>query len=259
YPELILPINEIRKQEQKKVNRLVHNLTSINAHNIQEIYDLIPQDILVQNWKKQLKYIEDNLKENPKKAALMFIRIAKHNTHMKSEFSIYKKIERDDSVKLDNKEHNLRNVLLNTLHTFFSDFKENNVFVDVKEFVYKLEFDYETIQVALYHLLENTTKYTLPNSSVEISAYDNNTFVYLKFQMTSIYIEPGERKSVLKEGVSSNLAIKLGKQGDGIGMWRIKQMMELNEGEFRCEFGEQKTNRVGIKFADNVFTLRFRK
>ena len=94
-PELIIPINEIRAEEQIKVNRLVHNLTSINAHNIQEIYDLVPQDVLAQNWRKQLDFIKTEIKQDLDKAALMFLRIAKHNTHMRSEFSIYRKIEND--------------------------------------------------------------------------------------------------------------------------------------------------------------------
>lgn len=88
YPDLTIPIEEIRLEEQKKVNRLVHNLESINGHNIQEIYDLVPQDVLSKNWKEQINFIKDEISKDPDKAALMFLRIAKHNTHMKSEFSI---------------------------------------------------------------------------------------------------------------------------------------------------------------------------
>src|SRR5688500_10957181 len=83
FKDLIIPKKEIeegiRKVEQQKVNRLVHNLTSINAHNIQGIYDLVPQEILASNWKNQLEYIEKEIKKSTKKAAMMFLRMAKHN------------------------------------------------------------------------------------------------------------------------------------------------------------------------------------
>jgi len=259
YPDIKLPIEQIKKEEQKKVNRLVHNLTSINAHNIQEIYDLVPQDILAQNWKTQLIYIKDEILKDPDKAALMFLRIAKHNTHMKSEFSIYKKIEKDENSQLEIRQHKLRNVLLNTLHTFFSDFTKRDVYVEVADFFYQLRFDYETIQVALYHLLENTSKYTFPKSKVTVTANEDKDYVTLQFSMTSAYVLPEERTEIMKEGVSGNMAKKMGANGDGIGMWRINQMMEINNGKFEVEFGTIKTTKMGFDFSNNTFRLKFKK
>jgi hypothetical protein len=259
YPDIKLPIEEIKTAEQKKVNRLVHNLTSINAHNIQEVYDLVPQEVLAQNWKKQLEYIKKEILNDPEKAALMFLRIAKHNTHMKSEFSIYKKIEKDDNTDLEIREHKLRNVLLNTLHTFFSDFTKRNVYVEVNDFFYKLNFDYETIQVAFYHLLENASKYTYPKSKVTVSADENKDYVCLQFDMTSALVSPEEVEEIMKEGVSGIMARKMDKQGDGIGMWRIKQMMEINDGLFEVDFGPGTISKMGFEFAENSFRLKFKK
>lgn len=259
YPEIRIPIDEIKLEEQKKVNRLVHNLTSINAHNIQEIYDLVPQDILAQNWKTQLNYIKEEIIKDPNKAALMFLRIAKHNTHMKSEFSIYKKIEKAENSQLEIRQHKLRNVLLNTLHTFFSDFTERDVYVEVTDFYYQLYFDYETIQVALYHLLENASKYTFPKSKVMVTADEDLEFIILQFDMTSAYVDNEEKFEIMKEGVSGKMAKKMGSNGDGIGMWRINQMMEVNNGKFEIDFGPIKTTKLGFDFADNTFRLKFKK
>lgn len=259
YPDIRIPIDEIKKEEQKKVNRLVHNLTSINAHNIQEIYDLVPQDILSQNWMTQLKFIKEEILKDPDKAALMFLRIAKHNTHMKSEFSIYRKIERDESSQLEIRQHKLRNVLLNTLHTFFSDFTKRDVYVDVTDFYFQLRFDYETIQVALYHLLENISKYTFPKSKVIVTGYEDGDYVSLQFDMISAYVSPEEKDEIMKEGVSGKMALRMGTNGDGIGMWRINQMMEINGGKFEVNFGSIKTSRMGFDFADNFFKLKFKK
>lgn len=258
-PDLKIPISEIRSEEQKKVNRLVHNLTSINAHNIQEIYDLVPQEVLAQNWRKQLDFIKEEISKDLDKAALTFLRIAKHNTHMRSEFSIYRKIERDDNIELDRKNHKLRNVLLNTLHTFFSDFSKRNIYVDVAEFYYQVKFDYETVQVALYHLIENATKYTLADTKIYITASENSETINLKFEMTSAHVTNEEKNEVIKEGVSGEMARKMNRQGDGIGMWRINQMLEVNDGSFETIFGPVKETRMGFEFSDNVFILKFAK
>ena len=259
YPDIRLPIDEIKTEEQKKVNRLVHNLTSINAHNIQEIYDLVPQEVLAQNWKSQIKYIKEEILRNPDKAALMFLRIAKHNTHMKSEFSIYKKIEKDENSQLEIRQHKLRNVLLNTLHTFFSDFSKRDIYVEVTDFFFQLRFDYETIQVAFYHLLENAAKYTFPKSKVTVTADDDGNYVRLRFDMNSAYVSPDEKDEVMKEGVSGIMARKMNTHGDGIGMWRINQMLEINGGQFEVDFGPVKTSKMGFDFAENSFILKFKK
>lgn len=259
YGDLIIPIKEIRKEEQKKVNRLVHNLTSINAHNIQEIYDLVPQDVLAKNWRNQLEYIKEEITNDPKKAALMFLRIAKHNVHMKSEFSIYRKIERDDSIELDIREHSIRSVILNVLHTFFSDFTKRNIYVEVLDFYHKIKIDYETIQVAFYHLIDNAAKYTIHSSKIIISANETDKMIEICFSMRSAYVSPEERLSIMKEGISGEQAKKMQRQGDGIGMWRIEQMIHLNKGKFEAKFGELAERKMGFSFSDNEFIVKFKK
>tara|TARA_R100000687_G_scaffold79828_1_gene74483 strand:- start:363 stop:902 length:540 start_codon:yes stop_codon:yes gene_type:complete len=178
---------------------------------------------------------------------------------MRSEFSIYRKIERDDNIELDKKEHNLRNVLLNTLHTFFSDFSKRNIYVEVNDFYFKVKFDYETIQVAFYHLIENASKYTLPNTKISINASEEEETINLKFQMISANVSPDEESAIMKEGVSGEMAKKMSLQGDGIGMWRINQMIEINDGTFECSFGPIKEKKMGLSFSDNSFILKFIK
>lgn len=263
YPDLVIPKVEIeektRQNEQKKVNRLVHNLSSIVGHNIQEIYDIVPQDVLALNWKNQLDYIEKEIKTNPKKAAMMFLRLAKNSIHMKSEFSIYRKLDREEGASLELRTFPLRTVLLNVLHTFFVDFSDNSVYVNVNDFYGRVRIDYETIQVAIYHLIENATKYVRHNSNIEISFEELKNEIKVHFDMTSTYVEPSERATVFFEGVSGNMAKKMKKNGDGIGMWRIKQMMELNGGDFTAIFGDKKETIMGYDFAENKFTLKFKK
>ncbi len=260
FHDLILPKKNIEVEskyiEQKRVNRLVHNLTSINAHNIQEIYDIVPQEILTANLSNQIKHIEKEIKKNPRKAALMFLRIAKHNIHMKSEFSIYKKLDRSNPT-LDIRRHPIRKVLLNVLHTFFIDFSDKNVNVIVNEYSGYIKFDYETIQVAFYHFLDNAAKYTKPNSELKISFFEEKEDLRIVFEMISLSIEDDELEKIFTEGYSGKNANRTQKNGEGIGLWRIIQMFNLNNAKLIIERDHKIENVMGFDFSKNKFTMTF--
>jgi len=72
-------------------------------------------------------------------------------------------------------------------------------------------------------------------------------------------VNPTERDIVFNEGVSGIEAKEIGKNGDGIGMWRIKQMMTLNNGSFLAIFGDDIQVVDKIKYATNIFSLTFKK
>lgn len=262
YYDLIIPKEqyerEAKRTEQQRVNRLVHNLTSINAHNIQEIYDLVPQELLTSNYQRQLDHIQAELRKNTKKAALMFLRIAKHNIHMKSEFSIYKKLDREDAM-LDVRSHPLQKVLMNVLHTFFTDFTNNGIYVRVGEFFGKVLIDYESIQVALYHLIENASKYTMPDSTIDITFEENGKNIDVIFKMKSLYISIEEKERIFTEGYSGRTAKECKLNGDGIGMWQINQMMRLNNGSVYAFPGEDIFKIEDKTYSYNKFILRFLK
>jgi len=262
FPDLNLPIeaitNKSKEKEQKRVNRLVHNLTTINGKTIQEVYDLVPQEVLTSDFNSQIPKITKIIEENPRETALMFLRLAKHNIHMKSEFSIYKKLDRVNPT-LEKRKHPIHKVLMNVLHSFFVDFSDKDVYVNVGECRSSVNCDYETLQVALYHLIENASKYVKPNSTVEIffSEKDNNLDIH--FKMSSLYIEENEYSELFVEGFSGKEAKKTFKDGDGIGMWRIKQMLILNDFDIEVKPGKEIEILNGFRFSDNEFIFKLKK
>jgi hypothetical protein len=247
----------VRDLEQKKVNRLVHNLSSINAHNIQSIYDVVPQSVLSLNWRTQIDTIRKEMSENPEKVAKTLLQLSKNNIHMKSEFSIYRKLDREERALLEFRNYSIHSVILNVLHTFFVDLSNNGIYVNVNSCYGRVRIDYETIQVAIYHLLDNATKYTKNNSTIGITFKENKNDIVVEFKMTSIFVEPKEREIIFNEGVSGSIAKEMKKNGDGIGMWRIKEMLELNNGKFIAKFGNKIETHNGYNYAENIFYLQF--
>lgn len=262
FPELIQQkeefIKKVKNGEQMRVKRLVHNLTSLNAHNIQEVYDLVPQELLASDFTNQLKHIKKQIIDNPELATKMFLRMTKNNIHMKSEFSIFNKMERANP-KLEMRKHPIRKVLLNVLHTFFVDLSEKDVYVNVEEFNRSIRIDYETIQVALYHIIENASKYTKPNSKINIKFTDSEEKTSVSFEMLSLHIIEDEKDKIFDEGYSGVNAKKTAKNGEGIGMWRAIQMLNLNNADLKVVRGIDIEKVLGFDFSTNKFIISFFK
>ncbi len=154
---------EIENIFQKQINILVHNLISLNAHNLQEIYNIIPQEKVADSIGNQIEYVKSTLRANPDKSAKAFLKFMKHNIAMKTEFSVYTKLY-DENPNLSMRQHNIHRVLMNILYSFFPDFTDKHVNVIVSKSLAKGYFDYESIYVAFFHLIENATKYTKQTS-----------------------------------------------------------------------------------------------
>jgi sensor histidine kinase regulating citrate/malate metabolism len=77
--------------------------------------------------------------------------------------------------------------------------------------------------------------------------------------MISLYIEESECSKLFIEGFSGNEAKRTSKGGEGIGMWRIKQMLELNDFSIDVKAGKEIENLNGFKFSDNEFIIKLKK
>ena len=257
--EIILIKDTITEAINKDSKRLIHNLTSLNAHNIQELYNVVPQDILTQDYRDQINIIKDTVKSNSDKTAEMFIRIAKNNSAMKTEFAVFKKLYEPNAL-LHPKRHTVRKVLLNVLHTFFQDFTDQGIYVEVKDDNETLEFDYETIHVGLYHILENATKYAASDSRITIFFRGNPASFDIVFEMLSIQIGHDEIPMILQEGGRGRFAKLLNKPGGGIGLSHVTRILKLINAELvvnRNVKPRLAKNILGNRYEINQFIIRF--
>lgn len=250
---------QISEEEKKRTKRLLHNLISLNAHNIQELYALVPQDLLTANIENQISIITDAIYENPKEAALTYLRIAKHNIAMKTEFSVFKKLYENNPV-LEFSYHPIRKVIFNILHTYFQDFTDKHVYVRVKENYTKVNIDYDSVHVAIYHLIDNASKYCLPNREILIDFIESENTLIVRFDMISIKIDDDEVDKIFNESYSGRNSQKINKSGDGIGMFRAKSLLELNNVSIEVKRDYQKIERFnGTDYGRNIFELKFKK
>ncbi len=226
-------IKQLEKTKERlnlDTKNLIHNLTKTNGHNIQELYALVPQEILTQNLNEQLETIQRIIIKEPLEAAKTFLRIAKNNAAMKTEFSVFSKLFGGDPA-LHKKRHPVKKVTLNLFHIFFQKFKELNVYVAFDDNEDYLIFDYESIHVSLYHLIDNAVKYVLPGSHFHVHFKKDVSDFSIILNMISLRIESDEKDRLLEEGFSGRIAKLLKRNGDGIGLGRVSKILELNNAE----------------------------
>jgi K+-sensing histidine kinase KdpD len=245
----------------KETKRLLHNLTSLNAHNIQELYSLVPQELLTEKLHKQIDIIKEHLISNVNEAAFSFLRVAKNNASIKTEFSVFRKLyETDPSLQI--KLHPIKKVLLNTFHIFFQDFTDKKVYVKIGTTEDKVLLDYESFHVALYHFVDNATKYIIPSSTLDVSFESYPTCYKIIFDMISLEIIADELDSILEEGKSGTNAIKLGKSGDGIGLSIICKLLNLNNCNLIIKRNVNPAKSFmfdGHNYHNNIFEMIFNK
>ncbi len=250
--------DEIQDEATSSLKRVLHNLTSLNAHCIQEIYAFIPQDQLAgAKQVSQIQTILDHINEDKSGAAQLFARILKNNSLMKVEFSVFNKLY-DPQPRLDRREYSVRSVVLNVLHVFFPDFTDKEVIVKVEACDLRVYLDYESITAALVHLVENSSKYVLPKTDVKVRFEYDDRQLRIIFEMISIKIEDDETERIFEEGYSGRLVQKLHKAGKGIGLYIVKQILNMNQGSLQVlRNGEIPSSAVqmGIPFEHNTFIM----
>lgn len=253
-------INEIAEEQQeinnRNTSRLIHNLTTLNAHNIQEIYSLIPQEEISGRVNNHISYVREKIEDDPTEAAKVFLRIAKNNASMKTEFSVFKKLF-VAQPELRPSFHMMHKVLMNILYLFFPDFTDKEVEVVVERSEAVAYFDYESIHVALYHLIDNAAKYTRPGSKLHISISSGTPYTTLVFRMKSTRILPDERERIFDEGFSGSLPKLIGKAGSGIGMSLVRKILESNQGTVSHR-SQPNTGelQMGVEYQVNEFILQ---
>ena len=245
-------ITRIRNRADSQTKRLIHNIKSLTAKTAQEIYYIALQNKLIESPKETLKYLEKQVLENPRDTAKALLEILKHNTAQRTEFSAFQKLN-GEIVTLKKESHRIHKVLMNVLYLFFQDFTDKNVTVRLEQSDVHGFFDYDSIHVCIYHLIENAAKYIMPNGEFLITVSMSNDEVKVLFDMESMAIEDNETDRIFHEGESGSLAIKEHLQGTGIGLFLARRMSVMNGGGLYLLNG--KPLLKAPKYARNRFTL----
>jgi light-regulated signal transduction histidine kinase (bacteriophytochrome) len=238
-------------------SRLLHNLTSLNGHNTQELYALVPQELATQNLRNCMEIIRKKISADPTSAAALFFQLQKNCSAIKTEFDVFKKLYRE-SPALSLEPHSIHRVIMNVAYVFFQDFSDKHCYVNVKETTDWVIIDYETIRVALYHLFQNAAKYVCPNTDIYVEINRNEPYLNISLNMISLQITDNDIKHLFEEGYSGEFAREYKLNGEGRGMSIVKKAIDINKGKLQIQRDVLPNNRkqIGdIAYFNNVFML----
>jgi K+-sensing histidine kinase KdpD len=248
---------EAKNTEKNKYSKIVHNLRTLNAQSIQSQYKFIPQSSFSDNYTALYEFVQNEIVQRIDEATIAFLRLAKNNAHMKTEFTTHEKL----SVELPNLSiqfHKIRSVILNVYHSFNIDFTDKNVRLKINENDMYLEFDYDTIRVALYHLFLNTIKFIQPNTNVNVEIHQEDETICIDFCMKSLHINENEKERIFEDTYSGENAIKSGTNGSGLGMGLIRKALIINKANIEVICSHKKSNHKGFFYSDNIFRMKFK-
>tara|TARA_A100001391_G_scaffold160961_1_gene119767 strand:- start:222 stop:1259 length:1038 start_codon:yes stop_codon:yes gene_type:complete len=247
----------IIKDSEKVTLRLLHNLISLNAHNIQEFHTIVPQEKVSAKMGGQISYIASEITKKPNETAQAFLKIAKNNIAMKTEFSVFNKLHSSQVPTLRPTSHIVHKVLMNVFYLFFSEFSDKGVIVNIAPSTEHAYFDYETIHVALYHIIDNAAKYIKPSTNLDVRITRDDDIINIEMDMISSIIDSDEQQKIFTEGYSGTVARSTAKAGSGLCMSTTQEALKLNKSHIllNCKEGTIEIDR-GLKYQNNIFTIK---
>ncbi len=174
---------------------------------------------------------------------------------MKAELSVYDKLY-DKDPSLNYLEHPLHKIVKLVLNTYWFDFLEKEININIENCKEKVLIDYESFLASLVHVVENTLKYSLPKTDLNIRIKTNKSNITLTFDMISLKISQTDLNNMYDEGYSGELPRRLNKNGKGIGMYMVKRLADISNFGINvvANFDENKSiSEKGILYENNLF------
>lgn len=261
--DFIEPFKDLKIELSKDfitiTDRLTHNLKKYNAHCIQASENILDPYSNSSGTKSQIDTIKSNLTQNVSKSSSSLLKIIKNNKLIQAELSVYDRLYKFNNEKLEKLSHSIHRLIKATLSAFWDSFIENNVIVEIENCYDEVNVDYETITVALVHLIDNCSKYTCPHSTLYITFSKlNSKQLIITLKMLSLRIYEYELDQLFNEGFSGELSCYLGLKGSGTGMYIIKNFVELNGGVLNLKTDTNRSKNMkynGIEYEENIFEI----
>jgi len=261
YAEAADRFRELNEENAKRVQtenrRLVHNLTTLNTHILQEIYAIAPQESLIGGPEGQIAAIREQIKVSHDQTAAAILRILKNVVAARTEMQIVRRLQSESNAPLSQKDHEIHRVIKNALITFFQDSQEKKISWQLGMCRDRVVFDYETVSAALYRLFENAVKYCMSGTGVSIDFKVDRNQLTVSMSMISLRINEEEQERIFEEGYSGEVAKADGLNGDGLGLFFVREMLALNRAKIRVESRERPHDIADERMARNTFIIDF--
>lgn len=262
YSEALSAFQELRDETVKRLQvenrRLIHNLTTLNSHILQEIYAITPQEKLIGGPTAQIQELQTALIRRPDQAARAALRILKNAVAARTEMQIVRRFQPTESTApLNQKQHVIHRVVTNALITFFQDSQEKNLTWTLSPSIHKVFFDYETTSAAMYRLFENAVKYCKPGTNIKIEFTSLKSAFVMTLSMKSLWIGNDEAERIFDEAYSGRIAKEQKLSGEGLGLYFVREMLRINGASIQFKPSNPSNLQFDGIYGENKFEIGF--
>jgi PAS domain S-box-containing protein len=111
----------------------------------------------------------------------------------------------------------------------------------------KVRVDAEKMAIAIQNLLDNAIRYNLPGGMVTITLKLNGKEIEFSIQDTGIGIPEKEKENIFKKFFRASNAIKMEPEGNGLGLFITKNIIQAHKGEIWLQSEEGKGSSFCFK------------
>ena len=236
YEAFLQKIKEVKKSSlelsKADIHRLQHNINTYNARIQDDLDSVISlEDTKMSEWSEVVRMAEWEVKNDVKKTAVVILKTIKNISLVNAEMNVYDFLENPNGeIQLTN--HQIHKIVKLSLQPFFLDFIENKIRLNIHECREIVRIDYPSISVVFGHMWSNAIKYTARDTEIEIDFLVSDQYVDLIISSFSTAIEDDELGYIMEEGYSGKWSKAMNRSGNGIGLYYMKYLTELNGGTF---------------------------
>ncbi|MCO4794662.1 MAG: CHASE2 domain-containing protein [Bacteriovoracaceae bacterium] len=226
----------------KKVENLKQNFISLMSHDLKTPVAKIAgmADVMVQKYKgnddlsRDLSSIIDSTKELNK-----FITSILDLTKIESR-----------NLTLNKQSKDINKIIEDVVDGLRFEASEKDISVEKNlDPLYPIEVDVNLMIRVISNLIENAIKYSGEHSTIKVSSWDDEKWVYVEIKDNGVGISPGDLENIFEKfyRVKNDASHKI--KGTGLGLYLVKYFVELNEGQILATstVGEGTTFTIKLK------------
>lgn len=178
-------------------------------------------------------------------------KISKQLTRLESIIADLLDISKIQAGKLDLyfSRTSLKDVLKESIELI--DFSDHTIQVDNPAEDITIVVDHQKITQVLINLLTNAVKYSMPGTTISVTAMLLGDQIQISVSDQGIGIPPEHRQKIFDQFYRISSADKIKAKGMGLGLYISKEIMEAHSGKIRVESEEGKGSTFYIQFPVN--------
>lgn len=178
-------------------------------------------------------------------------KISKQLTRLESIIADLLDISKIQAGKLDLyfSKTSLKDILKESIELI--DFSDHTIQVDNPAEDITIVVDHQKITQVLINLLTNAVKYSMPGTTISVTAMLLGDQIQISVSDQGIGIPPEHRQKIFDQFYRISSADKIKAKGMGLGLYISKEIMEAHSGKIRVESEEGKGSTFYIQFPVN--------